>query len=771
MTQQTQTQNQPLPRQFGKYVLVRKIALGGMAEIFKAKTGGAEGFEKEVVIKRILPHFTEDESFVKMFIDEASITSKLQHSNIVQIYDFDVCEGSYYIAMELIEGVDLKKVIDVGIKMGKPMSIAQTAWIMIELSKGLHYAHTKEYKGQPLNIVHRDISPHNAMVSYNGEVKLMDFGIAKAAQRSTKTMAGTVKGKVAYMSPEQARGKNLDGRSDLFALGIMLWEMLTAKRLFLGDSDFETLTNVLKNNPPPPSTINSKVPKDLDEIVLKALMKDRDERYASVELFQRDLTRWYYSNVTDLEAESLKKYMQEIFADEVAKLRALNDEEKGLVPGAASAPAGGGGGAAAAPPAAAQNERTVAMPLDGGAAHDVAPPRRASTQSGMAAAAGGTGGFGQQAPVGTAMTGAYGTGVQPERPKSKLWLWILLVVLLGGGAAAAIILTQGGDSKQPVTGGTTSAPPDAPPKETAELVMQVEPRSAKVTVDGKPAGDKVTGIELGSAVPVKVEAEGYVTYEDIVQVEKKSNILKIKLEKVRAKVPLVIEATGDAQAIIRVNGKPIGTGSGMYEGLDGDTIEIEVQPSAPDAKPIKETAVLDGTTKLKKIQAVKASAKVILKIEPAGAEVKANKGKVTMTAANDGALIDDLALNDTVEVTVSKGAEWSVWKENVALLKDAQELNVKLTKKAAAVTPEKVEPGPGPGVTPNPVGASGKLTILARPWAKVSVGGKPYGNAPTTIDMKAGSYTVTCTKGAIVKTVSVSVVAGKAATAQCGDMQ
>ena len=189
------TQN--LPRQFGKYVLMRKIAMGGMAEIFKAKTAGAEGFEKDIDIKRILPHFTEDEAFVKMFIDEASITSKLQHANIVQIFDFDLCENTYFIAMEYVEGVDLKKVIDVGVKEGKPLSPAQCAWIMMELSKGLHYAHTKEVKGKPLNIVHRDISPHNAMVSFSGEVKLMDFGIAKAAQRSTKTMAGTVKGKVA----------------------------------------------------------------------------------------------------------------------------------------------------------------------------------------------------------------------------------------------------------------------------------------------------------------------------------------------------------------------------------------------------------------------------------------------------------------------------------------------------------------------------------------------------------------------------------------------
>jgi len=266
------------PQKFGSYILLRKIAMGGMAEIFRGKTVGAEGFEKDLVIKRILPHYTEDEDFVKMFIDEASIAAKLQHSNIVQIFDFNVVDGCYYIAMEYVEGNDLKNLIDASNKQEKPLTPAQCVWIVMEISKGLHHAHIKSYKGKPLNIVHRDISPQNAMISFNGEIKLMDFGIAKAASRSTKTVAGTVKGKCAYMSPEQARGKPLDGRSDLFGLAVVLWEMLTHKRLFLGNSDFVTLSNVLKQDAPAPSSINPDVPKELDEIVLKALAKDREER-------------------------------------------------------------------------------------------------------------------------------------------------------------------------------------------------------------------------------------------------------------------------------------------------------------------------------------------------------------------------------------------------------------------------------------------------------------------------------------------------------------
>jgi len=307
------------PKQFGKYTLIRKLAMGGMAELFVAKTS-EDGDEREVVLKRILPSFSEDESFVKMFIDEASLTSKLQHPNIVQIFDFDVTDRQYYIAMEFIQGEDLSTLMKDGVEKGTPLSIAQCVWTVIELAKGLHYAHTKEHKGRALNIIHRDVTPHNAMVSYEGEIKLMDFGIAKAAERSTKTQAGMVKGKVAYMSPEQARGKPLDPRSDLFALATVLWEMLTHKRLYLRGSDFETLTAILKEEAEPPSKYRKGIDQELDDIIGTALEKDREHRQASVEVFARELTRWYYKHVTDPESESIRGFMHQVFADKVAKI-------------------------------------------------------------------------------------------------------------------------------------------------------------------------------------------------------------------------------------------------------------------------------------------------------------------------------------------------------------------------------------------------------------------------------------------------------------------
>jgi serine/threonine protein kinase len=236
-------------QQFGKYSLQERIAVGGMAEIYRAKTFGAAGFEKDLVLKRILPQFSSDDDFVRMFIDEARIAAKLQHPNIVQIFDFDCAQmadgDSYYIAMELVEGRDLRHLLKEGVRKNLPLTIPQCVHIAIEALKGLHYAHTKsDSDHRPLNIVHRDVSPHNILVSHTGDVKISDFGIAKAAARASATSNGMVKGKLAYMSPEQVTGQSLDRRTDVFSMGICIYEMLTRTRLFVADSETETINRV-----------------------------------------------------------------------------------------------------------------------------------------------------------------------------------------------------------------------------------------------------------------------------------------------------------------------------------------------------------------------------------------------------------------------------------------------------------------------------------------------------------------------------------------------
>ncbi|HOI10608.1 MAG TPA: protein kinase, partial [Myxococcota bacterium] len=307
------------PQVFGKYLLIRRIALGGMAEIFLAKAMGAEGFRRDVVIKRILPSYSEDEAFITMFIDEARVSAGLHHQNIVQILDFDRIDDSYYIAMEYVEGRDLRKVLDRGKSTGKPLTPLRVAHVIADIASGLRYAHqARSEDGEPLNIVHRDVSPHNILLGYSGEVKVTDFGIAKAAARATKTRAGTVKGKCAYMSPEQARGKPLDGRSDLFALCAIAWEMLTGEKLFDGDGDFEVLNNVVHQEVRPPSSLNPAVPPDLDEIVLRGLERDLDKRWPDMGALERALRNFEFKNAANMEEVQLGPYLQELFADDIA---------------------------------------------------------------------------------------------------------------------------------------------------------------------------------------------------------------------------------------------------------------------------------------------------------------------------------------------------------------------------------------------------------------------------------------------------------------------
>lgn len=316
-----------LPRLFGKYYLLELINVGGMAEVFKAKMFGVEGFEKIVAIKRILPEVAEDGEFIKMFIDEAKIAVKLQHPNVVQIFELGKIDGSYFIAMELINGKDIKTIRKRLKRVDLLMPVEQSAYIISQVCEGLDYAHRKtDEKMNPLNIVHRDISPQNMIVSYEGTVKLIDFGIAKAKSKSTKTQVGMLKGKFSYMSPEQVSGQPIDRRSDIFSLGVVFFEMLTGKRLFLGKNDVETLEKIRKAEVLPPSVFNSAVPPELDRIVMKALAKDREERYQWASEFAEDLKKFSYSSGKIFTRQDMMNFMSEFFADELEEETAKLEE-------------------------------------------------------------------------------------------------------------------------------------------------------------------------------------------------------------------------------------------------------------------------------------------------------------------------------------------------------------------------------------------------------------------------------------------------------------
>jgi serine/threonine protein kinase len=278
---------QPTP--LGRYLLTERLALGGTAEIFKAKLVGIEGFEKTVVIKRILPHWSSNPHFVAMLIDEAKILVRLNHERIVQVYELGKEEETYYIVMEYIAGTDLRKLSEQAKKSGEPLTSSESLFILSEILKGLDYIHKqKDEQGRSLSIVHRDISPQNILISTEGAIKIADFGIAHAASRSYETATGILKGKFAYMSPEQARGNLLDQRTDLFAAGVILFELLSGRRLFGGGSDLEVLERV-KNFEVGEIDREIRIEPRLKPILKKALHPQLKERYFNAHDFWRDL--------------------------------------------------------------------------------------------------------------------------------------------------------------------------------------------------------------------------------------------------------------------------------------------------------------------------------------------------------------------------------------------------------------------------------------------------------------------------------------------------
>ncbi|HZX42166.1 MAG TPA: serine/threonine-protein kinase, partial [Myxococcaceae bacterium] len=300
----------------GRYVIRRKLAEGGMAEIFLAQSHGPEGFEKQVVIKRIRTALADDPSFVQMFIAEARVASRLNHANVVHIFDFDRHEDSYYLAMEYVRGKSLAELHRRARLLGRPFPPVLAAQISLEVARGLAYAHRLTEHGQPLGLVHRDVTPHNVLVSYDGAVKLTDFGIAKASNRAST--AGMLKGKFAYMAPEQARGEPVDARTDLFALGITVWELLTGSRLFDGDSDVAVLRAVQEREIVSPSSLNPGIDPVLSEVVMTALQRDPARRFQNAAELERRLLTYVISATRTPEDTDVGLFIRSLFPDEAA---------------------------------------------------------------------------------------------------------------------------------------------------------------------------------------------------------------------------------------------------------------------------------------------------------------------------------------------------------------------------------------------------------------------------------------------------------------------
>jgi serine/threonine protein kinase len=308
--------NEFQPLQFGKYLILDKIATGGMAELYLSKIMGDQGFAKLVAIKKILPHLVTEEDLVKSFIDEAKLAAFLQHENIIQVYDFGSMEGTYFIAMEYLFGKDLRSIVNKSKTIELLLSIENALLITTKVCAGLDYSHKlKDFVGKPLNIIHRDISPPNIFITYDGQVKIIDFGIAKCASLNHTTQRGFLKGKLTYMSPEQAVGKPIDHRSDIFSVGILLYEMVTHHRMFEGET-MEVFARVRESYFEPPESIVKNLPGKLYEIIYRSLEKDPQYRYQTAGEMLADIEECIQSLPIPPSKQTLSDYMSKLFKEE-----------------------------------------------------------------------------------------------------------------------------------------------------------------------------------------------------------------------------------------------------------------------------------------------------------------------------------------------------------------------------------------------------------------------------------------------------------------------
>jgi serine/threonine protein kinase len=412
--------NALLPEQFGRYSLLGHLATGGMAEVWLARQLGIQGFEKIVVIKRARPELTDEET-TQFFLDEARLVATLEHPNIAQVYEIGVVNGSYFFVMEYVDGADLRRLIETAIAKRHPISLADALYIISHVCTALHYAHEKhDIEGRPLQIIHRDVSPSNVLISHDGAIKVCDFGIAKAHnRRSEHTQSGVLKGKFSYMSPEQCQSKPLDRRSDVFSIGILLYELSTLSKLFRSTSDFALLQKIVEEPIPRPSSRVPNYPHDLEAIVMKALAKSPAERYQTAQALQLDLESFARERRLAMSSIGIATLMGAMFEKRndawIRAQRVHSDhfiEAGGGISATGSLPPFLAVGSAPATPGAVPHDQATAV-LGGGR------PVTGSSQPGMAV-------------PGTSSW----TGQSEHRERRSSVLWLV-------GAVAAVVLAVG----------------------------------------------------------------------------------------------------------------------------------------------------------------------------------------------------------------------------------------------------------------------------------------------------------------------------------------
>ncbi|MCS6797193.1 MAG: protein kinase [Myxococcota bacterium] len=327
----------PVGERLGRYMLCYELATGGMATVYLGRVEGPAGFGKLVALKRILPHLARDPRFVEMFLDEARLAARIDHPNVCSVFDFGETDGSYFIAMEYLVGETLGRILrrlrdrpEIAADSRYPMVVAR---IIADAAEGLHAAHElRDDQGQLVGLVHRDVSPQNLFVTYDGAVKVVDFGVARAAGRIHQTKTGTLKGKLAYIAPEQLQKVPIDRRADVWSLGVVLWEALTLRRLFRRDTEMDTLVAVAQQRIDPPSSLRPGIPSKLDDVVIRALERDRDRRWPTARALGRELQQFLVSSGAVVGPAEVSEWMAQLFPDERARRMELVRAAKTYVP-------------------------------------------------------------------------------------------------------------------------------------------------------------------------------------------------------------------------------------------------------------------------------------------------------------------------------------------------------------------------------------------------------------------------------------------------------
>ncbi|MDX2008589.1 MAG: protein kinase [Myxococcaceae bacterium] len=675
----------PESGQFGKYQLLRRLAVGGMAEVFLARQQGIAGFEKLLVIKRILSEYSTDPEFVSMFLDEARLAAGMAHPNVVQIFDLGQLDGSYFLAMEYVPGPDLLTILRAHGRQGQRVPFHLGARIMASVADALAYAHDhRDSRGKPLKLVHRDVTPSNILVAYAGTTKLVDFGIAKAESQSSKTAAGRVKGKTRYLAPEQLLQKPITGRTDLWAAGVCLYELVTGVRPITGDNELAMMKSILDLEIPRPRSLSPDVPEALDDIVMKCLVRDPDQRMSSAQELRHQLEVYLKSVPEPSSPADVGTYLQEHFRTEYEAL------EQSL--------------AELADRRSIDTSAVAKMPSMG---LDVTPS--------------GTTGVGRKKSV-EEPTNA---GVAPEGVRRSK------TALVVGAALAAVALV----------GGLGFALKGSP---TGSIQVTTQPPGARVAIDGapwwQPSPAQVKPLPFGRHT-VEATLDGYepATTEVTLDADQAAGAVALVLTPRPAVAPaptLAVTATlsittSPPAEVLKVDGKPVAHEGGRATvplPPGPHTVEAEKAGRSPASSPVTLEA---GATKTVTLTLAEAPGPSSPPADPKPGPTKAKRG-------------GSLDLDTTPPTEVSLGAQKLGKTPLKAVKLPAGEVTLTFDNDALGLhTTARVSVGADGTTSKSLTFSQGKLAFDIQPWADVYLGSKKLGTTPfAPKSLYEGSYTL-----------------------------